>query len=345
MLSKNKSRIPSGFGYHFQMIALVLLLTTCKEKDNAPSLPQVNDQFKEYVLRFISEAKARNVQVDVSNLKIESVMQAIAMNGVNYCGYTFSTLPSPSVQIALTSYCWNDQTDLNREILIFHELGHALLRRSHDDAILSNGLKKSMMQSGNQFDMYTEFTPLLRTYYLDELFNPSASPSSVIIKHSSTRIIFQDSISSPSSWEFIKSSGSPPHTGTISSTEYASPRHALSISSSEATGVNQFSYFGRSIAVTGVPATSELIINVMIKLKGVTKGASIAVDVISQGKRSAFYTTQGAINLTGTQDFTQYPVKIPVLPEKADSIYVYLIFFGENTGAILFDDIQVVNNF
>lgn len=328
------------------MIAFALLLTTCKEKDNAPSLPQVNDQFKEYVLRFISEAKARNVEVDVSTLKIESVTQTIAYGGVNYCGFTYTSLPAaPSVQIAMTSYCWNDQTDLNKEILIFHELGHALLRRSHDDAILSNGLKKSMMQSGSQFDMYTEFTPLLRTYYLDELFNPSASPSSVIIKHSNTRIIFQDSISSPSSWEFIKSSGSPPHTGTISSIEYASPRHALSISSSEATGVNQFSYFGRSITVTGVPATSELIINVMIKLKGVTKGASIAVDVISQGKRSAFYTTQGAINLTGTQDFTQYSVKIPVLPEKADSIYVYLIFFGENNGTILFDDIQVVNNF
>ncbi|MCS6832652.1 MAG: hypothetical protein NZ521_03675, partial [Flammeovirgaceae bacterium] len=64
--------------------------------------------------------------------------------------------------------------DTSREVLIFHELGHAILLRFHDNSRLPNGAWKTLMTGTRWsiFDFYiTE--PSRRDYYIDELFNPN----------------------------------------------------------------------------------------------------------------------------------------------------------------------------
>ncbi len=55
---------------------------------------------------------------------------------------------------------------------MFHELGHAILGRWHQNEQLSNGDFKTMMFARNQFGLYNEFTPERRAYCLNDLFNP-----------------------------------------------------------------------------------------------------------------------------------------------------------------------------
>ena len=66
---------------------------------------------------------------------------------------------------------WNMILDSGRRILIFHELGHCILGRSHDNGLLPDGSPKSLMNSQSvlrnvaQYDADPE-------YYLHELFHP-----------------------------------------------------------------------------------------------------------------------------------------------------------------------------
>src|SRR5947207_388624 len=105
-------------------VIMVVAVTSCKkDAEVVADLSGVEDQFKEYVVRFAAEAKARNVSVDLSKLKIVAVSQSVVVSGVSYCGYTYSALPADvNIQIAAVDGCWTNQSDANKEILIFHEL-------------------------------------------------------------------------------------------------------------------------------------------------------------------------------------------------------------------------------
>ena len=68
------------------------------------------------------------------------------------------------------------------EVLIFHELGHCVLGRLHQNDYLPNGDPKSLMIQ-NELDQYACVYDLSgdndcnnlfkREYYLDELFDPT----------------------------------------------------------------------------------------------------------------------------------------------------------------------------
>jgi hypothetical protein len=64
---------------------------------------------------------------------------------------------------------WANASVTNKEILLFHELGHCYLQRDHKDTALEDGSCVSLMRTGGSFcnDNYFEDT---RDYYLDELF-------------------------------------------------------------------------------------------------------------------------------------------------------------------------------
>ncbi|MGK0387388.1 MAG: hypothetical protein ACI94Y_000114 [Maribacter sp.] len=64
---------------------------------------------------------------------------------------------------------WAKASSTDKEILVFHELGHCYLQRDHEDATLEDGNCVSLMRAGSSFcnDNYFEDT---RIYYLDELF-------------------------------------------------------------------------------------------------------------------------------------------------------------------------------
>ena len=152
----------------FVFISLLYLLTTCTDETKPMSTPTpgtiASSDFQIYVDRFVSEAAKRGIKIDISRL---NVVYSDTLKF--YCGYGVSS--TRTVQISNRPGCWSEQTDFNKEILLFHEMGHAILLRNHDNTKLPNGDFKTMMFGGNQFSLYSEDTPERRKYYLDELFN------------------------------------------------------------------------------------------------------------------------------------------------------------------------------
>jgi len=59
---------------------------------------------------------------------------------------------------------------MSKEYLVFHELGHCILGRSHSNDILENGDCKSIMQSGTS-NCKGNYNDENREMLLDELFN------------------------------------------------------------------------------------------------------------------------------------------------------------------------------
>ena len=67
---------------------------------------------------------------------------------------------------------WDRASNLLREFVVFHELGHCVLARGHEESSFSNGICRSIMRSGTQ-DCIDAYIAQNRDYYLDELFSMS----------------------------------------------------------------------------------------------------------------------------------------------------------------------------
>ena len=179
-------------------LLLILLLLGCNKDDSTAPEPipkddndtntpgnddgfvneKIEEEFKPYVISFLAEANARGKNPNnVIGEMLETLTLTYDHRLSDFCGYAVSWGDSPKVYIASSVQCWDMRSDIDREILIFHELGHAILERSHTNEKLSNGDWKSMMLSNRQFGLYQAGSKE-RTYYLDELFDPDTDEPS-----------------------------------------------------------------------------------------------------------------------------------------------------------------------
>jgi hypothetical protein len=126
---------------------------------------------------FVQEGSKRGKSLTINNLIIKLSDEPIETSPNQFsCGITNGEITGEMqniVQIDTQCLAWR-YSEVSKEILIFHELGHAILLRHHDNSKLPNGDWKSMMTgtSWSIFDYYI-FNPQKREYYLDELFNSS----------------------------------------------------------------------------------------------------------------------------------------------------------------------------
>jgi hypothetical protein len=318
---------------------LILILSGCSKDENIYS---VDGEFADYLQRFVHEGNIRGVSVNTSNLILEFIPPS---PGITFCA---QSIPgnTPHIQIVKVDGCWTDQLDVNKELLIFHELGHALLGREHDNSTLSNGIYKTIMHSGDVTFTYSQFTPELRKYYLDQLFTPSTQePSWAKVKTNSVSLL-TDSITAATDWRFYNPYPDLKHTGTVSSI-WASPGRSLSIFSPDASGSNpEGSLWYKSITPPNIAVGTELILKVKVKTENIVVGGAYITLKGFSGNETAFYVTSATqAEIKGSQNFTEYAVHLFYYPQSVDSIDIYLILAGGSSGTVYFDDVEVVNEY
>jgi hypothetical protein len=317
----------------FLISVLIFTFSGCKQNnDPAPIPTEIQDDFKIYVDRFITEGALRGIKVDLSGYKV-SYGDTLKY----FCGYGFYD----KKQVIIRLDCWKNITDLDKEILMFHELGHAYLGRLHNNNLLDNGDYKTMMFNGNQFGLYSGYTPEKRKYYLDELFNSSTSNPTWATQKNKSTIIFQDSISATSNnWKFVNTSNSK-QIGELNSSIYSSAGSSLSI---QTTSPSTFSYWVRSFVPQGIKQSSKLTLTVKIKVDKVTEGGVfIALRGDDDAKNIFFNTTEGRKKIIGSTGFVEYSVDVPYYLDATKKVYAFLILDGQATGTVYFDDITLTN--
>lgn len=146
-------------------VAALLLFSACGD-DNTLKY-SVDAPLQPYFDRFAEEAALRNVVIDYDVLMISGDIRLItSQNVIGQCGHSEE---EPTVVI-VDKFYWDGANDLEREFLIFHELGHCALNRGHIDDSDAFGDCVSIMTSGTG-SCNINYTLTTREELLDELFS------------------------------------------------------------------------------------------------------------------------------------------------------------------------------
>lgn len=159
-------------------ISLLVILFNCGEEESFIAQYQVEEEAKTHVSNFFAEAKARGFSLDTSNLIVRFKRDLNSNIGDPICGNARGSLTNNQqniINVDPECLAWR-HSELSREILIFHELGHTFLERIHQNNLFPNGDYKSIMFGGN-WNVLRYYTEDLnkRAYYLNELFDPATT--------------------------------------------------------------------------------------------------------------------------------------------------------------------------
>ena len=152
------------------LLASLVLSSGCGKSLHLPT--RDTGQFEEYVKRFETYATEHNKSIAITDIKI----QFGELNPSEYgrCIFTFGNTP----QIVISEKRWDLELDEDRrEALIFHELGHCILKRPHDDQVQSYVQLENVKLSipGSLMCTYLLGSDIYKenkNYYMKELFNP-----------------------------------------------------------------------------------------------------------------------------------------------------------------------------
>ncbi len=159
------------------LIILVITTWRCQsEKDFIP-VYNVPDEFQPEIDQFIIEANQRGYGMVIDNLIIRYDSSLDHTLCANCNSQSLSDDIQKIISINANNLCWDNEYHL--EALIFHELGHCILGRSHTSELLPNGDPKSLMIPNDitiysicEYDIGNNCNKSFkRDYYLDELFD------------------------------------------------------------------------------------------------------------------------------------------------------------------------------
>lgn len=325
---------------------LVALFTNCSKSKNRV----VDPELEVYVDRFFAEAAARNV--DVSDDDLEVVFRDLSDEGVCGLGYfRFEGTDLRKVEINPDFFCWGFQEDLARESLVFHELGHAILRRTHMSTNLPNGLPARIMCDGNIcdiFSLYDKYTQGKRTYYLDKLFSASTpTPDWGKIKRKAMPF-FEETVETDNPMgqlEFsdLKTATNYSHTITVNPTA-----NTKSIQVTAKQGIPNAAT-GSWVIRLDNPAITEGL-GLKLKAKIATEnmegeGVAMIIRTLSgeQGDLdiSAAATSRNIAKITGNQALTSYEIDLAYYPSDVRQIALIFQILPNTTGTFFLDDIQL----
>ena len=147
------------------LFLLVLAIFSGCEKDEI--VPTIDPELQPYFDLFLEEGSKRGKNIQIEDFQIAASIEEITKNSVaGQCTQTEGAMS----EVLIDQQYWRGYTPLQREALIFHELGHCILKRSHLDDKDPDGNCISIMESGggNCVFLYNEEN---RSHYLDELFS------------------------------------------------------------------------------------------------------------------------------------------------------------------------------
>ena len=121
---------------------IVLTMSNCtKQLDN-----EIESELQLHFDTFVNEAAAHDLDISIDNIDIGAYVANIEQRGTLGQCKSFS---DGSKQIVIDQPFWNSASDIEREYVVFHELGHCLLGRDHNDEKDATGKCVSIMQSGD----------------------------------------------------------------------------------------------------------------------------------------------------------------------------------------------------
>jgi hypothetical protein len=117
--------------------------------------PYIEPSLLPYVQRFINDASQYGKKLSYEDLTV--IYDSIDSDTVAYC--------SGADRVVVSKKYWDTFSDLSKELVMYHELGHCLLDRRHTTLQLPSRKPASIMNP-----VMFNYTESERPYYKQELF-------------------------------------------------------------------------------------------------------------------------------------------------------------------------------
>lgn len=141
---------------------------------NKPGKYDIDPEIEPFLNFFLEEAQKRG---RTFNLHVDGLIMKFSHLEGGQIGLCHHTVP---LLIEFDSIYWKTIQGKKNEYnlkanIVFHELGHGLLKRGHDNSVLPSGDWKTIMCGGEKIDSRNwnvNFYGFREEYYINELFNP-----------------------------------------------------------------------------------------------------------------------------------------------------------------------------
>lgn len=146
------------------IMALTCLMTWNCSKEAEPKI--IEEELQVYFDLFVSEASIHGVEIDLSSLDIGAYVKNIETTGTIGQCISYS---DGSNDVVVDARNWERIDEEEKEYVVFHELGHCILKKSHNDMQDDTGVCLSIMQSGEGL-CQSNYNLNNRSAMLQELF-------------------------------------------------------------------------------------------------------------------------------------------------------------------------------
>lgn len=326
------------------------MIFSCSSEENNSS-DFIEPELQKYVDVFFKEAEKRGVGVDDNNL------QVVFADIEEFCGLGYSSFNNTNIRrVEINPNCWSDMLENQKESLMLHELGHAVLRRSHWNTVMPNGLAKSIMcGTGPDFEkcsareFYSSYLPILKEYYLDELFNKNLVPPEWAEEKPKVngKTIFKEDFENESEWTRIITDTDSEIRNKfnldISFDETLNSNAAIIQSTEKQNDVIAFWRF--DLHPEDIPVGSILDLSATIsteQLEGEGAGLAFRIESGPQNnlELTGFASTENLISISGTEQ-NRFVTTIPYSPSEIYTISLFLMSHQNTEGKVSFDDLEL----
>jgi len=154
---------------YLPIFVVAYLMSACVKEESAQlrNTLVIDTSLQPYFDLFEAEGQARGQNIDMVAAQIAGEIINIEEDKV--VGQCSSFTNSDRKVLRIDKAYWEQVSNLEREFVVFHELGHCYLGRGHLNKKDNLGNCNSMMHSGLN-GCHFKYTTTSRTAYLDELF-------------------------------------------------------------------------------------------------------------------------------------------------------------------------------
>lgn len=125
-----------------KIIVIGVMLTSCVSTMKSPEMQAA--EYGEYVARFERASVLVGHPTKIDNLIILTDITIEAQGDAGKCSWNGAETPI----VHINPLYWNSHNDSMKEMLIFHELAHCVLKRhKHTDSVDSHGFPTSIMNT------------------------------------------------------------------------------------------------------------------------------------------------------------------------------------------------------
>lgn len=153
-------------GLKVALVSLTVLVCIVSCSEDMDGEPLMDEALLPWIERFETEALTRGVHISIVEQGIGAVLAPTTEAAAGQCVVNDQS----GLFIRIDPQYWSRASDLQKEFVVFHELGHCALGRAHQDLRDGSGYCISMMTSGLG-PCTIHYSQATREQYIDELFS------------------------------------------------------------------------------------------------------------------------------------------------------------------------------